>query len=253
MHSLKKIRKLFDRAGFKEIEVAEKHKAIFLSGNVDHWDRYLEAGYLAAGKGYRGVVNDIQVRGLIPDSFTVPSHSDKSLEGRHFHAAVVGGGVIGAAITRELTRWQIDVALLEKENDLSRHASGRNNGIIHPAFAAPPGSLKARYNTLGNRMFTQEAQELGVPLAWPGLLVVFPSRMMHMLMPLIRRRARQNGVRGVEYLTPEQVRAREPNIYNKQQGGFFLPEGGIVSPYKLTMAYGENAISNGAQVFLQTA
>ncbi len=255
MKEIKAIRKALDRAGFKDIGVEKWRQSVRLTGEVATWEEYLQAGYLAVGRGFREVVNHIQVSGVEFEGGSIPQppFQDSSLEGVHFDVVVVGGGVVGAAVARELTRWEVRVAVLEKEEDLARHASGRNNGMIHPAFAPSPGTRKAHYNALGNRMFPQLSRELGLQVEWPGTLALFPQKWFRLAVPLMYRRAWQNGVKGARYLSPEKLQAWEPHLNPQYYGAFFMPEGGIVNPFQLTIAYGENAVDNGAFIYLQTA
>ncbi|MCL0041287.1 FAD-dependent oxidoreductase [Dehalococcoidia bacterium] len=104
---------------------------------------WLIAGYAAVGKGYKGVVNDVTVAGIKTGDMSVPPNNDLALQGRELDVVVIRGGAIGAAIARELTRWDLSIALLEKEEDLAKHASGRDSGMIHPDLAPPLGSKKA--------------------------------------------------------------------------------------------------------------
>ncbi|MCK5201181.1 MAG: NAD(P)/FAD-dependent oxidoreductase, partial [Spirochaetales bacterium] len=179
---------------------------------------------------------------------------DSLLEGRSFDAVIVGGGVIGCAVARELSRQNISIALLEKESDLAMQASGRNDGMIHPGFAASPGTLKASFNVRGNRMYTKLAEELDFELKRPGSIILFKSSLMNLLKPIFRRRCRKNGVDGhYRGLSVEEVRKMEPYVTENQKGGFFLPSAGIVSPFSVTIALAENAAQNGAEIFLSTA
>ena len=146
-----------------------------LTGKVKTWNEKIKAGLAAAHKGYKAVVNDIEVPGVETDDMSVPSLKDTLLEGKYFDVVVIGGGVIGSAIARELSRHDIKIALLEKEEDLAKHASGRNDGVIHPSFAARPGSKKAYYNMRGNRAYTQISRELGVDFKRKGALLLFSN------------------------------------------------------------------------------
>jgi len=254
LKELRRVRKALARNNYREIGAEKWRQSVRLTGEVASWNDYIQAGYLAAGKGFREVVNDIHLVGWQETGMPQqPGFRDNTLQDMHFDVVIAGGGVVGASIARELTRWNLEVAILEKEEDLACHTSGRNNGMIHPAFAPGPGTEKARYNVLGNRMFPQVSRELGVPVAWPGTLVLFPRKWARYLMPIIRRRAYKNGVKGMECLSPEKMRSLEPHLTFYQQGGLYFPEGGVVSPFHLTLAYGENAVINGARVFFNTA
>jgi len=234
------------------VEVREWRQSVVLEGKLDTWQQYIAAGYAAAGKGYKGVVNDIQVRGVTPQPAYLPPGGDRALEGRHFDVVIIGGGVIGCAIARELTRWNISVALLEKEDDLAKQTSGRNNGMIHPGIAASSGTKKLEYNIRSNRMYTQVAQELGFEFNRCGSLVMLEKSFYHLFLPFAKHKALKKGVDGVIPLSPRAVFQREPNATLRQRGGLFLPSAGMVAPYKVTVAYAENAMENGAEVFLNT-
>lgn len=251
--NLKAVAKALKKARIAGVKAHEWRTSIILTGRVSSWDEKIQAGYAAAKKGYKGVVNDIEVEGVQTDDMSTPSIRDSLLEGRHFDTAVIGGGVIGSAIARELSRYDISIALLEKEEDLAVHTSSRNDGMIHPGFAASPGSLKAHYNVRGNRAYTRVCSELDVELKRPGSLILFSNPFMKLLLPLLKARAKKNGVDGYRYLSKKEVKRLEPNITPRQHGAFFLPSTGILSPYKLTIALAENAVENGAEVFLNTA
>ncbi len=175
------------------------------------------------------------------------------LEGREFDAVIIGGGVTGAAAARELSRWDISVALLEKESDLAEHASGRNDGMIHPGMATPPGTRKAYYNVRGNALYDQVTRELDVPFRRDGSLVLFGSPLERLLVPVLKARCRKNGVPGARYVSRKTVAEWEPNITAENHGAFFLPTAGQLSPYQVTVAMAENAVENGAEVFRETA
>jgi glycerol-3-phosphate dehydrogenase len=250
--NLKAVKKALKKARIAGVEAHEWRRSVVLTGRVSSWDEKIQAGYAAAKKGYKGVVNDIEVEGVETDEMSTPSIRDSLLEGRHFDIAVIGGGVIGSAIARELSRFDISIALLEKEEDLAVHTSSRNDGMIHPGFASSPGSLKAHYNVRGNRAYTKVCSELGVELKRPGSMILFSNPFMRLLLPLLKARAKKNGVDGYRYLSKREVKRLEPNITPRQHGAFFLPSTGILSPYKLTIALAENAVENGAAVFLNT-
>ncbi|HUW41697.1 MAG TPA: FAD-dependent oxidoreductase [Rectinemataceae bacterium] len=240
----------------RELEAREWRGSVVLEGRAASYQEKVELGWYAARFGYKGVVNDLEVEGL-PRENPAPSPAAGTseggeLEGASFDAAVVGGGVVGCAIARELAKWKISVILLEKEYDVAVHTSSRNDGMIHDGFAARPGSLKARYNVLGNRLWGPLAAELGIDFARPGSLIVFHSRAAAALYPVMAARAAENGVDGWELWSRGRVRAEEPDITDEQQGAFFLPSAGVLSPYKATVALAESAAANGVRIALET-
>ncbi len=241
----------------RSVEALEDRGSVVLEGVAPTWLAKVEAGWYAAGFGFKGVVNDIGVEGLEwaagekpLASGSLASDGVRPLEGASFDVAVIGGGVIGCAVARELARWRVSIVLLEKEEDVASHTSSRNDGMIHDGFAAKPGSLKAKYNVLGNRLWEPLARELGLRFERPGSLIVFGNAAVAAAYPLLAGRSARNGVDGWEYWSPRRVRAEEPNIADAERGGFFLPSAGIVSPYKATVALAESAAMNGARIVL---
>lgn len=241
------------RAGVTGVTAHEWRQSIRLEGMVPAWRDFVAAGYAAAGQGYRGVVNDVRVKGIEPQPLPVPRRLDDALEGRGFDAVIIGGGIIGCMLARELRRFDIAVALLEKEDDVGRGASGRNNGIIHPCLAATPGTRKAAYNARGNRMYRELSSELGFKLDWSGAIYLFPRHWYGALYPLAYRRARRNGEEHLRLLGRAGVFRLEPHAWPAQQGGILLPDSGVVAPDQVTIACADNAVQNGARIFLNTA
>ena len=234
------------------IAVSEARGSIRLEGEAASYGEKVAAGWTAAGFGFKGVVNDIVVAGVAEERLESPAVSDGLLEGAYFDVVVIGGGVIGSAIARELSRWDLSIALLEKECDVAVHTSSRNDGMIHDGFAAKPGTKKAAYNVRGNRLWEPLCAELGVDFKRPGSLVLFRSPWSAALYPVLADRARRNGVDGWELWSRSRVAAEEPNVVADQHGGFFLPSAGVLSPYKATVALAESAMMNGVRVVLNS-
>lgn len=251
---LKKIRRDLSRKGLDAVKVSMFRESVQLKGSVDSWGQKIQAGQSSAGHGFKGVLNDLIVSGCDEPGMSQPHLEDDLLEGRSYDVVIVGGGVIGCAIARELCRLELTVAVLEKEADLAMQASGRNDGMIHPGFAAKPGTLKAHYNTRGNRLYTNLAEELGFDFSRPGTIILFKNWWMRFLLPpIFKKRCRDNGVDGnYRTLSRREVKKHEPNVTKRQKGGFILPSTGIVSPFQVTIALAENAVDNGAEVFLNT-
>lgn len=166
-----------------------------------------------------------------------------------FDVIVIGGGVIGGAVLRELARFDLKICLLEKENDVCMGQSKANSGIVHAGFDAAENSLKARFNVLGNRMMPEYARELGVKYKNNGSLVVAFSEEEKQTLKVLKERGEKNGVEGLELLDAAQLRALEKNISDEAVGALFAPTGGIVCPYELTIAEIGNAMDNGAELF----
>ncbi len=235
-----------------DLAAAERDGSIVLEGTVATWRHKIEAGWMSARQPWRNVVNDLGVPGISEERLDAIAGRDRGLDGRYFDIAIIGGGVIGAAIARELSRWDLSTVLLEKESDVAVHTSSRNDGMIHDGFAARPGTKKAFYNVRGNRLWEPLCRELGIEFRRPGSLMLFGSPLELAAYPLLADRARRNGVDGWEYWSRARVCAEEPNVTRDQHGGFFLPSAGVLSPYKATIALAESAMLNGVCVELGT-
>ena len=163
-----------------------------------------------------------------------------------YDVAVIGGGVTGAMILRELARYQLKAILLEKEDDVVMGATKANSAIVHAGFDAEPGTKKARFNVEGNALMEQTAKELSVPFERNGSLVLAFTEEDLDTLGALKQRGEQNGVPGLEILTPEQVWEKEPGISREIKGALWAPTGGIVCPYELALGAIENAMDNGA-------
>ena len=164
-----------------------------------------------------------------------------------YDVVVLGAGVVGCAIARELSRYALSVCVLERAEDVCCGTSKSNSAIIHAGFDAKPGSNKAKYNLRGNAMMDRLSQELDIPFRRNGSLVLcFSQEEMPHLRELYERGV-QNGVPGLELLTGEQVRAMERAVSGEVVGALHAPSGGIVCPFGMTYALFENARANGAE------
>ncbi len=166
-----------------------------------------------------------------------------------FDVIVIGGGVVGGAVLRELTKYKVKTCLLEKENDVCMGASKANSGIVHAGFDAPENSLKALFNVMGNIMMPAYTQELGVKYVNNGSLVVAFSLQEMLALDVLKVRGERNGVKGLEILSKNALRQLEPHISDKAIGALYAPTGGIVCPYELTIAEIGNAMDNGAKLY----
>ena len=165
-----------------------------------------------------------------------------------FDVIVIGGGVIGGLILRELTKFDLRVALLEKESDVCMGASKANSGIVHAGFDAEVGSLKAKFNVLGNKMMAKICCELGVKYRNNGSLVVAFSEEEKRSLLELKIRGEKNGVEGLEIIDKIRLREMEKNISDEAVSALYAKTGGIVCPYELTIAAIGNAMDNGAKL-----
>ncbi len=169
-----------------------------------------------------------------------------------YDVIVIGAGVTGCGIARELSRYDWKVAVLERASDICEGTSKANSGIAHAGFDARPGSLKARLNVEGSRMMEGLSKELDFPYKRNGSLVLCFREEDRETLKRLLEQGRENGVEGLEILEREQVKELEPNVSDEVKAALYAPTGGIVCPFGLTIALGENAAVNGAEFFLNT-
>ena len=168
----------------------------------------------------------------------------------HFDVIVIGGGAVGCAIARELSRYALSVALLEKEADVAAGTSGRNSAVVHAGFNNKVGSLMAKYCVEGNEGFEALCAELDVPYKKTGkVLVAFNEEEMQTLARLVKQ-GEANGCKGLRLIGKEELTERVPGVGGV--GGMLSPNTAIFDPFLYTVALAENAVKNGAKVFLNT-
>lgn len=164
-----------------------------------------------------------------------------------YDVAVIGAGVVGSLITRELSKYNIRITLLERCNDCAMGATKANSAIVHAGFDAKPGTLKAKLNVRGVELMKNFCKELNVPLKNNGALVVaFSEEEMPHLEELLKR-GEQNGVPELRIVKRDELKKLEPNIGDTAVGALVAPTSSIVCPYELTIAGVENAVTNGAE------
>ena len=162
-----------------------------------------------------------------------------------FDVVIVGAGVTGAMLARNLSRYHVSVCLLEKENDVAMGASKANSGIVHGGYDPEPGTLKARLNTCGVELLYQAAEELNVPCIRNGSMVcAFSEREEAHLEELLERGA-ENNIGGLSILSGDEARKLEPYLSPEVTKVLHVPNAGIISPYELTVAAVGNAMDNG--------
>ena len=171
---------------------------------------------------------------------------------RYFDAVVIGGGILGCFAARNLRRWNISTALIEKEADVCTGITRANSAIIYPGYDNRPGSLKAKLTVQGNLNYEALCQELDVPFSRCGsLLVTYDSSSVSKLHRKLDH-GTQNGVPGLRLLTGAEVEAMEPMLRPGVVAALYAPTTGTVNPWQLGIAAYENALSNGTIPFLNT-
>lgn len=169
-----------------------------------------------------------------------------------FDVAVIGAGVVGGMIVRELSRYHLDVCLVEAKDDVACGASRANSAIVHAGFDAAEGSLKARFNVRGSQMMEDVARDLGVKYRRNGSLVIGFSKEDRRSLEALLERGRRNGVEGLALLTGDEAREKEPALSPAVTAALWAPTGAIVCPYELAVAAAGNAMDNGVKLFCET-
>lgn len=164
-----------------------------------------------------------------------------------YDVVVVGAGVVGSLITRELTKYKLNVALLEKANDVAMGATKANSAIVHGGFDAKTGTLKAKLNVKGTALMPTLCEKLSVPYKNNGSLVVAFSEKETEHIKELYDRGVANGVPRLSILNQAELREMEPNISENAVAALLSASAGIVCPYELTIAATENAVVNGAE------
>lgn len=167
-----------------------------------------------------------------------------------FDVLIVGGGVVGCTVARELSRYELKAALLEKASDVCGGASKANSGVVHSGIYSQPDSLKARLCVEGNQLFSTFTNELGVEFERVGKLAVARNEEEIGELEKLKEVGEENKVPGLEFINNEELKRFEPNILGVK--ALKVPSAGIVSPYHLTIALAENAYENGVEIFLDS-
>jgi glycerol-3-phosphate dehydrogenase len=165
---------------------------------------------------------------------------------------IIGAGVSGCAIARELSRYQLKIMVLEKNSDVCEGTSKANSGIVHAGYDAKVGSLKAKLNIIGNQLMEALSKDLDFPFQRNGSLVLCFHEEEREQLEQLYENGLKNGVTGLKILNKVALKRMEPHISDKVTAALYAPTGGIVCPFNLTIALAENAFTNGVQFSLNT-
>ena len=169
-----------------------------------------------------------------------------------YDVIIIGGGVVGCAIARELSRYRLNLCVVEKEEDVCCGTSKANSAIVHAGFDAVPGTKKARFNVEGSRMMGELCRRLDVPYRRCGSLVLCFDEADLPRLESLQQRGIENGVEGLEIIDGETLRRREPAVSPRAVAALSAPSGAIVCPFTLTYALAENAAANGTRFCFDT-
>ena len=166
---------------------------------------------------------------------------------------IIGCGVVGAAVAYSLAKYDLDIVILEKENDVAMGATRANSAIIHAGFDPKEGTLMARLNVEGCRMAKELCEKLDVPYKNNGSLVISFSEDEDEAVGKLYRRGVANGVPGLRIVEREELHKMEPGLAPEARKALYAPSAGIVSPWDYALAMAQVAVRNGAQLHLSTA
>ena len=169
-----------------------------------------------------------------------------------YDAVVIGGGVIGSAIIRYLSLYNMKTLLVEKEEDISSGTTKANSGIVHAGYDPEPGTLKAKLNVKGAKMIKEESGKLHFDYKVNGAMVVSFSPNDDYKIDELYERGIKNGVEDMEIISGDEARRLEPNLSENITKCLYLKSSAIVCPFSLTQALSENAYENGAEFKFNT-
>jgi len=241
------------KSEFPTIDLSFYDGCVFLDGQLDDYEQIVTAGYLAARLKSEGVVNRIKLTNYIEPKMRTAPIVDKTHDGQHCDVLIIGAGIIGCAIARELSKYNLNTIVVEKENDVALHASSRNDGVIHIGIDLKTSTLKHHYLRKSVPLYQSMCEELNVPYVNRGQLVLFPQRSLRPLMFLFNRMAKKRHIQAGEVWNRKRLLEEEPNVGEVARFGMFFPEGATICPYETVIALAEHAIENGVRFFMNTA
>ncbi|MBU1144344.1 MAG: NAD(P)/FAD-dependent oxidoreductase [Firmicutes bacterium] len=169
-----------------------------------------------------------------------------------YDVIIIGAGVIGTNIAKELSYYDLKLAVIEKNNDVCEETSKANSGIVHSGYDATPNTLKAKYNVLGNKMMASTCKELDVPFIQNGSLIIGFSEEDLLALQSLQLQGIENGVEGLKILNKDEIFKMEPQLHPEVLYALYAPTGGIVDPFQLTIAPAEVAFQNKTEFFFNT-
>ena len=158
---------------------------------------------------------------------------------------IIGSGITGCAVARELSRYAVSVSVLDRGSDIAEGATKANSGLVHAGYDAVPGTKKAYYNVRGAALYPRLCAELGVPFRQNGALVIALDEADTPAIQKLKARGEANGVQGLEILGRDALLALEPSLNPQVVCGLHVPSGALVSPYEMAFALADDAALNG--------
>lgn len=168
-----------------------------------------------------------------------------------YDVVIIGCGITGAATAYELSKYELKVAVLERENDVAEGATKANSAILHAGYDPAPGSLMARLNVRGVELARRLCRDLDVPYQPVGSFVLALSGEQKAMVEALYRRGMDNGVPGLRLLTGDEARAMEPNLSEAVTAALYAPSAAICMPWEYCLALAETAVVNGVELYLE--
>lgn len=225
-----------------------------LTGSAPTWADASGAAAMIAKKGSKKhVVNAVTVQDKPLTPMQLPAIKDSLLNGQKPDVLIIGGGIVGCAVARELSSKNLDILLVEKEYDVAVQTSSRNDGMIHPGIDIKPGLLKKKMNNIGNKMYDDLCDALQVPFHRTGQYLCFNKKWILPLLYLSLPYWRLTLPGKVKVISKKKLHRLEPGVSQEAECALFFASAGMVCPYGLTIAMAENAVDNGVQISLDTA
>jgi len=241
-----------EKATGEKVAVSMRDGIARLSGHLSSHQAALETGHLAGSfEKVREVVSDIVFPGKM--RFKAPRKVSNELTGMEFDVVVVGGGVVGLAVARELSQFNLSIALFERHNDVGMDQTTHSNAMIHPAIQAKYGTLRWEMNYKGNPMWDEIARQLDVDFKRVGTLIVAENAAEEALLPYAVSTAIKHNDPEPKLLDRDGLDQVEPGLAANVRKGVLIWNTGIINVFELLIAYAENALSNGVSVFLDTS
>lgn len=167
-----------------------------------------------------------------------------------YDLCIIGAGVVGLNIARELAKYQVTVCVLERNDDVGCGCSKANSGIVHGGYSDEPGTLKAELCVRGNQMYEQLERELNFGYRKTGSLVLAFTEEEQAKLQQLFEYGTANGVQGLAIISGEQARLKEPYLSEQVKGALYCANAGVTSPYEFAVALAENAVQNGVELKL---
>jgi len=225
-----------------------------VSGECESWAQLVDAGHAAAKlEGVQDVVSDMTVKGMdLPKKdYSAYKRAGEAIGTvAEVDVLIIGAGISGCGIARELAKYDLDILVVDKAEDVAAGATKANNGNIHPGHAVTPGTLKATLNIKGNRMYSKWAEELGFALQRCGAMGAITDERLLPMLEQAYAVAVTNGVDGVAVVGAKQACELEPGLVpemNRIAAALWLPSMALVEPYQAAVALAENAAENGVR------